>query len=431
MSVTAAVLTVFVVCLFLSVPISVSLLFSALTAAFVNPRLTCDALFAFRTLVTGLDSFVLIAIPLFILSGNLMAKGGISDKLFRLFAFFFGNRTAGMPIAVIISCFFYSMMTGSGAATVAAMGTMTIPLLTRLGYQKSFITALVAVAGGLGVITPPSIPYIVYGQASNTSIGDLFIAGIIPGIIIASFLMIGTFIYCKRSGEDREKLDANYMELKRQGLWKVFKDSFLGLLCPVIILGGIYSGITTPTEAACIAVFYALFVSVFVYKSIRWKEIGKILADSVASLVTMLIIAASATVFARVLAMIQAPQQFAAFILSAISSKIILLLVINAFLLFIGLSIDSVSAILICTPIFMPMISAAGIHPVHFGIIMTANLAIGFVTPPVGVNLFIASSLTGIPAMTIAKHSVKFIVWFFAALMVITFIPAVTLVFVH
>ena len=427
MSVIAVVFIVFFVCLFLSMPIAVSLLFASLTAAVVNPVLTCDALFAFRSLVTGLDSFVLLAIPLFILSGNLMAVGGISDRLFRFFAYFIGNKTAGLPIAVVISCLFYGAITGSGPATVAAIGAMTIPLLTRLGYEKSFATSIVAVAGGLGVIIPPSIPFVVYGQAANVSISDLFIAGILPGILIGVFLMIAAYIHCKRKGEDKEKLNANYQELKSLGFVKVFKESFLGLLCPVIILGGIYSGIATPTEAACISVFYALFVSIFVYKSIKWKDVGTILGDSVNALVAMLIVAASATVFGRVLSMIQAPQQIAAAITTMFSSKIALLLVINLFLLIIGMLMDAVSAILITTPIFLPIISIIGMNPVHFGVMVTVNLAIGFVTPPVGVNLFVASSMTGIPVLKIAKHSVIFIFWFFAALMFITFIPGLSL----
>ena len=426
----AVVFIVFFAGLFLSLPIGVALLGASLSASTADPSLVCDASFIFRTMNTGLDSFVLIAIPLFILSGNLMAEGGISDRLFTFFAYFVGKKTAGLPIAVVISCLFYGAITGSGPATVAAIGAMTIPLLCNLGYSKTFVTSLVAVAGGLGVIIPPSIPFVMYGQSANVSVADLFTAGILPGILIGVFLIICAYLYCKKNGEDKEKLHAHYNALHSKGFWTVFKDSFLALLTPVIILGGIYSGIATPTEAACVSVFYALIVSLFCYRTLKPSQLPKILADTVSSLVPMLFVATSATVFARILSMLQAPQMIASVITSALHSKVAILLVINAFLLVIGMLMDAVSAILICVPIFMPLCSALGINLVHFGVLMTCNLAIGFVTPPVGVNLFVASSMTKIPVMEIAKHAFKFIFWFLAALMIITFVPEVSLLLV-
>ena len=424
---TAIVFIVFFGGLLLSLPIGVSLLGASLSASLVDPTLVCDASFIFRTMTTGLDSFVLIAIPLFILSGNLMAEGGISDRLFTFFAYFVGNKTAGLPIAVVISCLFYGAITGSGPATVAAIGAMTIPLLVNLGYEKSFVTSLVAVAGGLGVIIPPSIPFVMYGQCANVSVANLFTAGILPGILIGVFLMVCTYLYCKKHGEDKERLKANYVALKSKGFWQVFKESFFALLTPVIILGGIYSGIATPTEAACVSVFYALIVSLFIYKTLSIKQLPKILADTVSALVPMLFVASSATVFARVLSMLQAPQMIAAALTSAFHSKIAILLIINLFLLIVGMLIDAISAILICVPIFMPICAALGIDPTHFGVIMVCNLAVGFVTPPVGVNLFVASSMTKIPVMEIAKHAVRFIIGFLLALLVITFVPQVSL----
>ena len=424
---TGIVFIIFFAGLFLSLPIGTALLAASASASIANPSLVCDASFIFRTMTTGLDSFVLIAIPLFILSGNLMAEGGISDRLFTFFSYFVGNKTAGLPIAVVISCLFYGAITGSGPATVAAIGAMTIPLLVRLGYDRTFVTSLVAVAGGLGVIIPPSIPFVMYGQCANTSVADLFTAGILPGILIGVFLMICAYIYCKKHGEDKEKLQANYKQLHDRGFWNVFKDSFFALLTPVIILGGIYSGIATPTEAACVSVFYALIVSLFVYKTLSVQQIPKILRDTVSSLVPMLFVATSATVFARVLTMLQAPQMIASAITGAIHSKVAILLIINVFLLVIGMLMDAISAILICVPIFMPIMSALGMSPVHFGVVMVCNLAIGFVTPPVGVNLFVASSMTKIPVLEIAHHAVKFIVWFLAALLLITFVPQISL----
>jgi len=374
---------------------------------------------------------VLIAIPLFILSGNLMAEGGISDRLFTFFSYFVGNKTAGLPIAVVISCLFYGAITGSGPATVAAIGAMTIPLLCKLGYDKTFVTSLVAVAGGLGVIIPPSIPFVMYGQAANVSVAKLFLAGVVPGLLIGVFLMISCYLYCRNNGEDKAKLQGNYSALHAKGFVQVFKDSFLALLTPVIILGSIYSGFATPTEAACISVFYALIVSIFAYHTLSLGQLPKVLSETVKGLVPMLFVAASATVFARVLSMLQAPQIIASFMTSAIHSKIVILLIINAFLLIMGMLMDAISAILICVPIFMPIAAAFGIDLVHFGVIMVCNLAIGFVTPPVGVNLFVASSMTGIPVTSISKNAVRFIAWFLAALLLITFVPQISLLLVN
>ena len=425
---TAVVFIVFFGCLFLSLPIGLALLFACASATIVNPAMTCDALFIFRSMVTGMDSFTFLAIPLFIFSGNLMAEGGISDRLFTFFSYFVGKKTAGMPIAVVVSCLFYGAITGSGPATVAAIGTMTIPLLVSLGYEKSFVTALVAVAGGLGVIIPPSIPFVIYGQTANVSVASLFTGGILPGILIGVCLMVVSYIYCKRHGEDKEKLEAAHAVLRQKGLWNVFKESFWALLTPVIILGGIYSGVVTPTEAACASVFYALFVSLFIYKSMTLKELPGVLGATTKGMVPMLFVATCAIVFARVLSMLQAPQMLSNAVLSTLSSKIVILLVINVILLILGMLIDSTSAIMICTPLFMPVIRAIGMDPIHFGIMMTCNLAIGFVTPPVGVNLFVASSLTGMPVLSIAKHAAKFIGAFLIALLFITFVPAISMI---
>ena len=424
----AGVFLVFVITLFIGVPIGVSLIFSALCASIINPSLTANAMFIYRTMVTGLDSYVLLAIPLFILSGNIMAKGGISNRLFNFFSYFVGNKTAGLPIAVIISCLFYGAITGSGPATVAAIGAMTIPIMIESGYEKMFSVALVTVAGGLGVIIPPSILFVAYGLASGASVGSLFIAGFIPGIIIGLCLIIYAYIYCKKKGEDKEKLNAKHAVLKEKGFLPLFKETFWALLAPVIILGGIYTGIVTPTEAADISVIYALFVSIFIYKSIKPKDLIPIFSSTIKSLVPLLFVCAGATVFARVLTLMQAPQQIAALITNSISSTVIIILIMNLFLLVIGMIMDAISAILIITPIFLPIALNIGIDPIHLGIIMSVNLAIGFVTPPVGVNLYVGSSLAKVPVLALAKKCLPLIFWFLIALGLITFIPKISLI---
>lgn len=349
------VFIIFVICLVIAIPVSISLgIVSVLPGAF-DPSFTASGRFVIRSMLGGIDSFPLLAVPMFVLSGIVMAKGGISKKLFDVFAFFLGKLTAGIPCAVIVTCLFYGAISGSAPATVAAVGSMTIPILAKLGYDKEFSTAVVAVSGGLGVIIPPSIPFIMYGMASGASVSDLFVSGIIPGLLIGGLLMMYAVYYCKKNGEDKEKIHAVVGELHEKGLPAVLKDSFFALLSPVIILGCIYSGIASPTEAAVISVFYALLV---------------------------------------------------------------------------GMVMDTTPAILILTPILLPIVQAVGMNTVHFGIMMVINLAIGFVTPPIGVNLFVASSLTDIPVMKIASKAMPMIVFFLLALLLLTFVPAISTAFI-
>ena len=375
----------------------------------------------------GLDSFPLLAVPMFVLSGIIMAKGGISKKLFDVFAYFLGKFTAGMPCAVIVTCLFYGAISGSAPATVAAVGSMTIPILTTLGYDLTFSTAIVAVAGGLGVIIPPSIPFIMYGMASGASVSDLFLAGIIPGLMIGALLMVYAIYHCKRYGEDKEKIHSEVQMLHDKGLLKVLKESFFALLSPIIILGCIYTGVASPTEAAVISVFYALIISLFVYKSIKIHDIWPILVEAIRTFTPILFILAASTAFSRVLTLMQVPQTVSEFILNNFHSPVAILLIINIFLLIVGMVMDTTPAILILTPILLPIVEAIGMDPIQFGVIMVVNLAIGFVTPPIGVNLFVASSLTDVPVMQIAKKAMPMIAFFLVALLLITFIPAISI----
>lgn len=425
----ALVFMIFVVCLVIAIPVSIALgIVSILPGAF-DPSFTASGQFVIRSMLGGIDSFPLLAVPMFVLSGILMARGGISRKLFDVFAYFLGKRTAGMPCAVIVTCLFYGAISGSAPATVAAVGSMTIPVLCQLGYDRDFSTAIVAVAGGLGVIIPPSIPFIMFGMASGESVSDLFISGIVPGIIISVLLMVYAFYYCKKHGEDKEKIASEVNVLHEKGLVAVCKESFWAVLNPVIILGCIYTGVASPTEAAVISVFYALFISLFVYKSIRIRDLWPILVESVRTYAPILFILAASTAFSRVLTLMQVPQIVSAWILTHFTNKILLLLVINLFLLLVGMVMDTTPAILILTPILLPIVTAAGMNPIHFGVMMVVNLAIGFVTPPIGVNLFVASSLTDIPVMHIAAKAMPMIVYFLVALLLITFIPGISLAF--
>lgn len=420
----------FIVLLLISVPISSALGIVSLTPSLLDPNFSISAEYIIRSMLGGIDSFPLLAVPMFVLSGILMAKGGVSKKLFDVFSYFLGDHTAGMPCAVIVTCLFYGAISGSTPATVAAVGSMTIPLLIRMGYDKTFITALVAVAGGLGVIIPPSIPFILYGMASGASVGKMFMAGILPGVLIAALLMLYAFYYCKRHGEDKTKIHEEVDVLHEKGFVKVFIESFWALLTPVIILGCIYSGIASPTEAAVISVFYAFIISKFVYRTLAWKDIKGVFVEAIKTFAPILFILAAAVAFSRIITLLQIPQSAGTFILHSFSSKFAVLLIINVLLLIVGMVMDTSPAILILTPILLPITTSLGIDPIHFGIIMVVNLAIGFVTPPIGINLFVASSLTDVPVMQIAKKAMPLIGFFLLALLLITFVPAISLALV-
>lgn len=421
------VFILFILCLIIAIPVSISLgIVSVLPGAF-NPSFTASGQFVIRSMLGGIDSFPLLAVPMFVLSGIIMARGGVSKKLFDVFVYFVGKFTAGVPCAVVITCLFYGAISGSAPATVAAVGSMTIPILANLGYDKVFSTALVAVAGGLGVIIPPSIPFIMYGMASGESVSDLFLAGIVPGILIGGLLMVYAVLYCKKNGEDKEKINKAVAQLRERGLLNLLKDSFWALLTPIIILGCIYSGIASPTEAAVLSVFYALFISLFIYRTIKIKDIWNIFVEAIRTFAPILFILAASVAFSRVLTLMQVPQTISTWILSNVTNKILILIVINVFLLFVGMVMDTTPAILILTPILLPIVKAVGIDATHFGIIMVVNLAIGFVTPPIGINLFVASSLTDIPIMQISKKAIPLIMFFLLALILITFIPAISL----
>ncbi|MBR1407443.1 MAG: TRAP transporter large permease [Clostridia bacterium] len=380
-----------------------------------------------RAMFSGMNSFTLLAVPLFMVSGMIMAEGGLSKRLFDFFAYFIGNKRAGFPCAVVVTCMFYAAISGSSPATVSAVGAMTIPFLTNLGYDVVFSTAIVTVAGGLGVIIPPSISYIVYAAAASASPSALFIAGIIPGVLIGVSLMVYCWIYCKRNGEDREKLEKNYKAIRAKGFLPLLKESFWALLTPVIILGCVYSGICSPTEAAVISVIYGLFVCIFVYKTIRIRDIGKVFISGAKTYVNILFVIAAATAFARAMTLLRYPQTISKAVLAMTSNKVIILLLMNAIMLVCGMIIDNIPNIMILTPILLPIAKAVGIDPTHFGIIMTANLAIGMVTPPMGINLFVASGMTKIPMLKLAKACIPFLIAFIICLMLITFIEPLSL----
>ena len=421
------VFVVFFIFLALGFPIVMCMIGGAITPLMMGAAGASTIPALIRGAFSGANSANILCLPLFIFAGVIMAEGGISKKLFDVFAYFVGNKTGGIPCAVIITCLFYGAISSSGAATAAAIGAMTIPLMLELGYDKKFAAATVAVSGGLGVIIPPSGPFMMYGMATDTSIGALFIAGVIPGILVAILLMVYAVSYCKIHGEDKEKLRANYEKISANGFWALFKDSFWALLSPVIILGGIYAGIVTPTEAAAVSVFYALFVCLFIYKTVPASHLLNLLKTSVRSAGPICFLLAFATAFGRTLSLIKAADAVQNMICTIANGKISFLLVVIIAFFLIGMVMDTGPAIIILAPILCPIAESFGINPVHLGVIMICNLAIGLVTPPFGLNLFVTSPLSSTPPMSIGKAALPYIAVFMIALLIVAFVPQLSL----
>lgn len=422
-------LLAFIILVIFGFPIAMVLLFLAVLPNLINPWFPADPQYIIRAMISGVNSFPLMAVPMFILSGHIMAKGKISDKIFNFFSYFIAEKKAGIPITCVVTCLFYGAISGSGPATVAAVGSMTIPLMEKIGYEKNYAAALVACAGGLGVIIPPSIPLIFYGQSSGLSVSDLFIGGILPGLLLGFLLIIYAYFYDLKKGQDRKKLIIYSQEIKNRGLKNLFKDSFFSLLLPIIILGSIYRGVASPTEAAVISVFYSLFISIFIYKTINLRDMKEVLISSVSSYCNVLFIIAAATGFARILTFLKTTEIVGNVIASSITSKVALLIFINIFLLLVGMVMDTTPAILILTPLFLPIIKTFSIDPIYFGVMMVVNLAIGFVTPPLGVNLFVASSLAEVSLDQLIKRVIPFIGVFLFGLLLITAFPQISLLF--
>ncbi|WP_369283259.1 TRAP transporter large permease [Oscillibacter sp. GMB15532] len=399
-------------------PIAVSLGIATITTmvATTNIGLTSIATACF----SGLDSFPLMAIPFFILAGNLMRSGGISRRILDFADALVGSITGSTGMVTVVASMFFAALSGSSPATVTAIGGITIPEMKKEGYDPAYATALAAAAGTIGVIIPPSIPFVIYGVAAQCSISDLFLAGIIPGIMIGIVLMgVNYFTSKKHNYGTKKKFEA-------KNLFITLRTSIWALLVPVIILGGIYGGIFTPTESAVVAIIYSLLVGVFVYKELDKKAIYEALRDTVLINGQTTFLVGISMAFARFLTMSQVPTSIASSILN-ISNPVLILLVINVFLLIVGCFIDNISSCVILTPILLPIVTGIGMDPIHFGIVMTVNLAIGFITPPYGCNLFFASAISNVPVTKIAAKILPMILVMIGVLMLLTFIPALSI----
>ena len=417
--ITLVLLGSFAVLLILGIPISVSLGVSsilALLASGMGVGMIATNVFA------AISKFVLLAIPFFIVAGNIMEKTGISHRLINLAQAFVGHKRGGLPIVcVIVSCFF-AAISGSGPATVAALGPIIIPAMVKAGYKASHTAALIAITGAIGVIIPPSTSMVIYASITGVSVGKMFMAGIIPGILMGTLLAI-EFI--------RETKKDNIIMLPKASnreRWISLKESLAGLMMPVIILGGIYGGIFTPTEAAAVSAVYGLLVGVFIYKNVTFKMLYDIFVDSVAQSGVIMFIIACASLFAWVINVAGIGNLVQnAIIQFADGNWIVFMIIVNVTLLIAGCFIDVVSSFYIFTPIFYPIALQMGYDPILLGIVMVMNTAVGLATPPVGANLYVACSIADVSVLDISKRILGLVIVSVIALLLVTYIPQITL----
>ena len=404
--------------IFLNIPISISLgLSSALTLMATGSPLGVIP----SMMQATVQKFSLLTIPLFVLAGVLMDKGGISKRLINLADSMMGPIHGGLGYVAVISALFFAAISGSGTATVAAMGSILIPAMVKQGYDKGFSSALSAISGSLGTVIPPSITFIIYGMITGESISDLFLSGIVPGIIFAAMLCLTVFIYSKKNGWKGDKPKAT-----RQEIMKIFWGTLPGFLSPVIVLGGIYSGFFTPTEAAAVAVIYSFIVGKFVYKELTFGALRDTLFSTAKTTGIILLIIMNAGIFSWILTQQGIATQLTELAIGFTTNKYVMLLIINVVFLMAGCVMDNTSALYIIVPIILPIARALDINLVHLGVILVLNLSIGQVTPPVGPNLYVAADIGKVKFEVICRKMVPLLIMSLVALLIITFVPWLT-----
>ena len=411
----------FALLLILRVPIGISLGMSSLITIFASG--VVQPTYLAQGLVTGADSFSLMAVPFFVLAGELMATGGISRRLLNIADAFLGRKYGGLALVTVVACMFFAAISGSGPATVASIGGLTIPSMLKQGYDKPFAGAISAAAGSIGVIIPPSIPMVMYCVATGVSVGAMFMGGVIPGILIGISLCVYSSLYSKK----HKYINAEAAPFSWGNVGRSLVDGIWALLVPVIILGGIYGGIFTPTEAAAVAVAYGLIVGLFVYRDLKAKDLYRIFGSAALTTATIMVILGTATTFGRILTLERIPTMIADFFESVAKGPIMLLILINILLLIVGCFMETNAAIIILAPIFLPIVESMGINPVHFGIVMVVNLAIGFVTPPLGVNLFVSCNVANAKLEEICKGILPILGVMILDLLLITYIEPLSM----
>ena len=407
------------VCLLLGMPIAISLGLASVTTIllFANDSLASLALKFFGTK----DNYVLLAIPFFILAGNFMTTGGVARRMIDFAVACVGHFRGGLAIASVIACMLFAAVSGSSPATVVAVGSIVIAGMVRTGYNQEFAAGVICNAGTLGILIPPSIVMVVYAAATETSVGRLFMAGVIPGIVLGLMLVAAIWVA------------ATFLDLPRQPrvaaaeILRTGREAIWGLLLVVIILGGIYGGVFTPTEAAAVAAVYAFIIALLVYRDLKITDIPRVLTDSARVTVMLLFIIANAFLFAHVLTTEQIPQSIAQTITEAGLSQWQFLLVVNIVLLIAGNFMEPSAIILILAPILFPIATQLGVDPIHFGIIMVVNMEIGMVTPPVGLNLFVTSGITGMSVLAVVRAALPWLCVLLVFLGLVTYVPWISL----
>jgi len=415
---TTAMIGTMVLCFALSISVAVSIGLSAVLGIQAS---NAHMLISVKEMFNSINKFPLAAIPFFILAGNLMETGGISRRLVEFAKSIVGGVQGGLPMTCVLTCMIFAAVSGSSVATTFAIGAILIPALIRHGYPTSWAAALQATSAELGVIIPPSIPMILYGVSAEVSIGELFIAGFGPGLLIGGALMLFVYLWCKWKGLGQDDGEG------RVPFWRALWQAGWALLMPVIILGGIYGGVFTPTEASAVAVFYALLVGMLIYREIGVKDLYAILRKSVISSAVIMFIIANAGLFAFLITRAGVPDAIGQWLKEVLQSPALFLLGVNVALFIIGMFIETSASIIVLAPILAPVAQHFGIDPVHFGLIMVVNLALGMITPPFGVNLFAACTVARISLDRIVTQLVPFVLVVLACLMVITYVPALSL----
>ncbi|KGK82214.1 C4-dicarboxylate ABC transporter permease [Desulfosporosinus sp. HMP52] len=415
----ALLFTLFVVFFLLNVPIAISLAMS--TIALIVTTETFNLMMIPQRMFAGLNSATLMAIPGYILAGVLMSRGGVSKYLIESLRSWIGHLPGGLSVVTILACMIFAAISGSSPATAAAIGAIMLPAMVEGGYPKRYAMGLIAAAGTLGILIPPSIPLIVYGVTADESIGKLFMAGVVPGLMLGSILVLSAIIYAKKNNYGHGR---KYSWSER---WKASLKAIPAALLPVVILGSIYTGICTPTEAAVVAVFYTLVVSIFIYRELHIKDIRGILRETINTSSMIFLIIAAALVFALYLTNNQIPNQVADWIREANLNIFLFFMVTQLVFFVMGTFLEAVSVILITLPILLPIIKQLGIDPIHFAIVMTVNMELAMITPPVGLNLFVVSSMSKEPLGEVVRGVVPFIILMIAAMFLFVIFPNLSL----
>ncbi len=418
--ITLVVAGVLFVLIAIDVPIAVALGMTATVAIYMFAGLPMLAIA--QKLFTALDKFALMAIPFFVLAGAFLSEGGTARRIINFAHAMVGHMPGGLTMTAILACAIFAAVSGSGPATVAAIGSIMIPAIREAGYSDTFAIGSITTAGSLGILIPPSIVLIVYGVTVDQSIGDLFLAGVIPGIVIAGMLMTLTYIMARRAGFKRGKPASAKQRLK------ALVDSFWALMLIVIIIGGIYSGMFTPTEAAAVSAVYAFFIAKFIYRDVTWKQVPQIILKASATSAMILFIIANAMLFAYFLTIEQIPQQLSDMIIQAHVSKVMFLAGVNILLIIFGAFMEPSSIVMVTAPLFFPVAMHLGVNPIQLGIIYTINMGLGEITPPVGLNLFVAMGITGKSIEYITKTSIPWFFTYLVGLLLATYIPQLSLI---